>query len=69
VRSSRRLRYPVGAMRILNVVGPRTLRRELEAKVVRHPNKTWLLYEAADGSLTQLTYAEFARRARRPPRC
>jgi crotonobetaine/carnitine-CoA ligase len=51
-------------VRILNVVGPRTLRHELQAKVERHPNQTWLLYEAADGTLTQLTYGEFARRAR-----
>ena len=54
----------VGAMRILNVVGPRTLRHELEAKVQRHPNKTWLLYEGADGSIAQVTYADFARRTR-----
>ena len=50
-------------MRILNVVGPRTIRRELESKVQRHPNKTWLLYEASDGSTSQLTYGEFEQRA------
>src|SRR5688572_21113915 len=51
-------------MRLLNVVGPRTVRHELEAKVQRHPNKTWLLYESTDGSVTQLTYGGFERRAR-----
>ncbi|MFN8633839.1 MAG: AMP-binding protein [Chloroflexota bacterium] len=50
-------------MRVLNVVGPRTLRRELEAKASRHPNKAWLIYESADGSTTQLTYGGFLRRA------
>jgi crotonobetaine/carnitine-CoA ligase len=51
-------------MRVLNVVGPRTLRRELAAKVQRHPNKTWLIYEATNGSVVQITYADFERRAR-----
>lgn len=51
-------------MRVLNVVGPRTLASELSARVQRHPNKTWLIYEAADGDVEQLTYGEFERRAR-----
>jgi crotonobetaine/carnitine-CoA ligase len=51
-------------MRVLNVVGPRTLRRELEAKVQRHPNKTWMIYEGRDGSVSHASYGDFERRAR-----
>ena len=50
-------------MRVLNIVGPRTLRHELEAKVERHPNRSWLIFEARDGSVQHVTYGEFARRA------
>jgi crotonobetaine/carnitine-CoA ligase len=50
-------------MQVLNVVGPRTLRHELEAKVERHPNKSWLIFEARDGSIQHVTYGDFARRA------
>ncbi|MCC7369510.1 MAG: AMP-binding protein [Chloroflexi bacterium] len=51
-------------MRTLSVVGPRTLRSELEAKVRRHPNRTWIIFEAADGSVVQVTFGDFERRAR-----
>jgi crotonobetaine/carnitine-CoA ligase len=51
-------------MRVLSIVGRRTLRHELEAKVERHPNKTWLIFEGRDGSVQHITYGGFARRAR-----
>jgi len=47
---------------LLNIVGPRTISRELAARVEATPNKTWLLYEDREGSLFQLTYADFQRR-------
>ena len=50
-------------MRVLNIVGPRTLRHELEAKAERHPNKAWLIFEARDGATQHVTYGDFARRA------
>lgn len=51
-------------MRVLNVVGPRTLRHELAAKVQRHPNKTWMIFEGRDGSVSHVSYGDFERRAR-----
>src|SRR3954469_14578203 len=51
-------------MRVLNVVGPRTLRHELAAKVQRHPNKTWLIFEDREGAVSRVSYGEFERRAR-----
>ena len=51
-------------MRTLSVVGPRTLASELRSKVQRHPNRTWLIYEANDGSVVQVTFGDFERRAR-----
>ena len=50
-------------MRILSVVGPRTLRSELESKVQRHPNRTWIIFESVDGSVVQVTFGDFQRRA------
>lgn len=49
----------------MSVVAPRTLRRELEAKVRTVPTKTWLIYEDRRGGIQQYTYAEFARRVYR----
>ena len=49
----------------MSIVAPRTLRRELEAKVRTVPTKTWLIYEDRQGAIQQLTYAEFAGRVYR----
>src|SRR3712207_714347 len=54
----------------MNIVGPRTLRHELTARVQAAPNKTWLLFEerpTADAapSVRQSTYAEFERQVQR----
>src|SRR6184192_3355476 len=64
VSPSRWVGYAVSVMGVLNIVGRRTLRLELEAKVQRHPNKTWLIFEGRDGSVQHITYGDFARRAR-----
>src|SRR2546423_922477 len=63
VSLSRCVGYAVSAMGVLNIVGRRTLRHELEAKIARHPNKTWLIFEGRDGSVQHITYGDFARRA------
>jgi crotonobetaine/carnitine-CoA ligase len=46
----------------VDIVGPRTLRRQLEAMAGSDPTRTWLIFEDRDGGVRRYTYAEFARR-------
>jgi carnitine-CoA ligase len=46
----------------MNIVGPRTLRRQLTAMARERPAKTWLTFEDRQGSIEQLSYAQFERR-------
>jgi len=43
----------------MNIIGNRTLRRELEYRVEHSPDKIWLIYEGGDGAVTRYTYREF----------
>ena len=43
----------------MDVVGPRTLRRQLAAMTATRPDKTWLVFEDRDDSVESFSYAEF----------
>ena len=48
----------------MNIVGPRTIRRQLEAMARSRPTKSWLTFEDRRGAIQQFSYAEFERRVR-----
>src|SRR5438132_175266 len=43
----------------MNIIASRDLRGELERHVEMNPEKTWLVYEDAEGRVTRYTYREF----------
>jgi carnitine-CoA ligase len=43
----------------MNIIAGRGLRGELERHVQKNPEKTWLVYEDAEGQVTRHTYREF----------
>ena len=43
----------------MTITGNRTLRSVLEYRATTHPSKTFLIFEAADGSVQQFSYREF----------
>jgi crotonobetaine/carnitine-CoA ligase len=45
-----------------DLTGSRTLRDLLDERTARHPGKTWLVVESADGAVREWTYAEFTTR-------
>jgi crotonobetaine/carnitine-CoA ligase len=45
-----------------DLTGSRTLRDLLDERTARHPAKTWLVVEAADGTVREWCYAEFTGR-------
>jgi carnitine-CoA ligase len=45
-----------------DLTGCRTLRDLLDERTARHPDKTWLVAEDADGTVREWTYAEFTAR-------
>lgn len=47
---------------VLDLIGDRNLRDLLDERTARSPEKTWLVYEDAAGTVTQWTYLEFTRR-------
>lgn len=47
---------------MLDLIGHRGLRDLLDERVERHPDKTWLVFEDADGTVTRWTYRQFADR-------
>ena len=44
---------------ILDLIGNRTVADLLTERTARTPDKTWLVFESAQGSVTELTYAQF----------
>ncbi|MBO0874912.1 MAG: AMP-binding protein [Pseudonocardia sp.] len=47
---------------MLDVIGNRSLRDLLDERTARNPDKTWLVFEDAEGAVTELTYLEFSQR-------
>jgi carnitine-CoA ligase len=43
----------------IGIASDRTLRTELEQRVQAHPERTWLTFEAVDGSVTAFSYGAF----------
>jgi crotonobetaine/carnitine-CoA ligase len=47
---------------MLDVIGNRSLRDLLDERTARHPDKTWLVFEDAAGTVSEWTYLEFSQR-------
>lgn len=47
---------------MLDLIGHRSLRDLLDERTERHPDKTWLVFEDAGGTVREWTYREFSRR-------
>src|SRR5919201_990481 len=50
---------------VLTIAHQRTLDRELDERVRRHPDKPWLVFQPVDGEPLTLSYAEFAAQVNR----
>ncbi len=45
-----------------DLIGDRTLRDLLDERTARHPEKPWIVYEDAEGTITEYSYLEMSRR-------